>query len=218
VKERIGRAGTRQVLVPLQPGRGGFGPTPRIEKRNGLTCIEVDVAMAFGPLGLFLWGGVDGETYVHDLRSTNWIEGLVSSGRIPGRFFSAGKSFEELQELARRHELGQAVRPEQLLEMHEVPPNGRVGVAIEGPFVDACFWGLTYQAGASGGPQLKATLRRSFPDGERGGPTQPPRCVWKGQVLQQRLLTEDLIADVEAESEASAVALMELCARPWRRN
>lgn len=208
-EERRKLLGFRQVLVGFPEDQLKYGQLQLQLRSRETVVLQKDVAMPFAPLGLFLWG-VTEETKVERITATNWIEGMAGWAPVPGKYFETGQSFEELGALAREGRLEAAVPLRQLLRMHEVLPGCSVKLELSGPFANACFWGVTYADSQS------AVLRARVKERPHSGPTPPgvrPAEVWEGVLEELRLTADIVVGVVEAPSEESAVALLQVLRR-----
>ena len=182
-------AGTKQVLI-------GF-PTPNL-RTDGLHYLTAAVYRSFLPRGLLLWGAKD-STRVHEIKVGNQIEGTITLNTgIPGRYFAAGKSFEELEALAELGELEGSVEPRQVLEMQEAAPGVSLRVVLSGPYDSLCLWGLTYAKGSSRGYVTKVV--------QTG-------LGWKGTMIERRLDGEHPVFEAEGPT-AEVVATLLMGRRP----
>lgn len=183
--------GTKQVLIAFR--------TPDYEPhREHWSCtMSAEVRTPFLPLGLFLWDVTDA-TFVVRVMIGNLIQAENNGSPIPGRYFTANYTFEELQQLAARGELELSIEQRQVLEMSEARPGSLLTLQMRGPFTQACLWGLTY---SGDGPTLHASIERrpSYGDEPSG---------YTGRLLERRLRGEVLLGDVTAPTEASVCALI----------
>lgn len=189
--------GTQQILLSLHRHSAGPG--------FGVTRLEGDAMREFLPRGLFIWGATE-DTYVTRLQSGNQIEGDVNvQSRIPARYFGAGKTLEVMRELAERGELEGAVEPRQILAMQKVEPGVLVRLDIDGPFENACLWGLTRDS-AMAPPPRRARIELLTVTGPLR-PEERSESRWVGEVIESKLDGDRVVFEASGPS-AEVVATM----------
>lgn len=169
------RPGTKQVLLSF--------PNARAQPSGHVAMHSSGVYTAFLPLGLMFWGATE-ETFVRSVRVGNQVHVDLSTqeGRIPARYFQAGKTFSELLALADVGELQGAVEARQVLKMTQANAGSLVGVQVEGPFESFCMWGLT----RDGEPPLLVRIARQTKQGPLR-PEEPSLDNWLGELIAREL-------------------------------
>lgn len=143
------RPGTKQILLSFIT----HGDTRKNDADTTYTYSQ-SVQIPFLPLGLLFWGETK-DTFIRGVRVGPMVEVDINSGRIPAHYFKAGRSIEQIRELAAQGELHGAVKAHQVIEMSEAPPGWSLHVSVQGPFEEFCMWGLTY---ADGHPHRRVEL------------------------------------------------------------
>lgn len=199
---RYRRPGTRQLLLPV--------PIVGVALGRDTRTLVSQCHVHFAPLGLLLWGVTD-QTLVHCIRSGHFNEVTVSYGSpVPGKWFAAGKTFDELGKLAEAGELDLAVEDRAIFEMTEAAPGVNVGFDVSGPVERACFWGLAY---AQRRPLVRGSLHlRPGEEMKQHAPAEAMlfKSVYVGELVEERLLEDVVTARVTADTEAGAIALLGL--------
>lgn len=206
MKQKPRPPGTRQVLVGFDFDRTCVRPAT-----TQTSLVEV-AHRPFLPLGLLLWGTTS-DTFVQRVSVRNLCELSLSSTRLPARYFESGRSMAEVIALADRGELELTLAERQVLEMEVAEVGNQLLVQLEGPFSDACLWGLTY---TSSGPTKTATIVYQPRGSKKGDGTERDREGYEGSVIAHRLGGDVVTSSVWAPSEASAVALLGLVAPAYR--
>lgn len=176
---------------------------------------QTTVDRPFLPLGLLLWGATD-YTYVKSIRVGNCVDGdaNVCQSRIPGRYFEAGKTFEELLALAELGELEAAIEPRKVIQLQQAEPGVYVQVELEGPVDNLCFWGRT-RTGAV------APLRASIEELVVYGPLRPDEkreSRFVGQLIDGGLASDSVIFEASGPSAEIVSTLLAAHASGYGRH
>lgn len=207
MKDRVALPiGAKQILLSFDEERQNY---PRG------TTLQTTVMRPFLPRGLFLWGATDA-TVVTRLQLGNLIDGDAGiESRIPGRYFAAGKSFAALSELALVGELEGACEPRQILDVVQADPGMRVRLDIEGPYEQACLWGLTRDLG------LVPPRRARIESATVSGPLRPEEARevrFVGEVIENGLAGEKIIFEAVGPSAEVVATLIAAFAAQDRRH
>jgi hypothetical protein len=194
--------GTKQVLLPM--GKH----TPSDERglyRDRMTTLTQAAYRPFLPLGLFVWGATF-DSYVSAFLVGNQHEMNIGPGEpIPARYFSEGRSLDDLQRLADAGELELNVEQRQILETEVAETGQHLTVRMTGPFESVCLWGLTYA-------QRRPLLTQKIAPGwiEQDNPERVKTRVagFQGQVIEHHLGGDRVISNVFAPSEESVCRLL----------
>lgn len=206
--------GTKQILFTF----------PRSQKPDSVRLLggaqstlelSAPVYRPFLPLGLFVWGATS-DTLVSAVLVGPQHEASQSCEPIPARYFSEGRSMEELQRLADAGELSLSVEQRRVIEMAVAEVGQTVTVRMTGPFEDVCLWGLTYSQ------QWPLLTQRISPstwiaesEGLQGGHGREV-SGFHGRVIEHHLGGDRVISNVYAPSEQSVAQLLSAARRPER--
>src|SRR5262245_38488864 len=179
----------RQVIVPLQPGSelGRSSPADTVAIVGAPMC-------AFLPLGLQLWGVTD-ETIVDGIRGGNVNEVIIGEHGVPGSWFTARRSFAEIERLIASGELLGRTPPRELFEMSELQSGQNVALLLKGPYDQGLFWGLTYPNGM--GPTIAIDVTGPDATGQ-----------YRGVAISRALAGDLTLAEVTAPNIDACSALL----------
>lgn len=160
----------------------------------------------FRPMGLQVWGATN-VTLINDIRIGQFTEGTVNAGSIPAKFFEAGHSFAELENLAEQGKLDLVMPQRQRLKMRTAEVGHRITVVTQGPFESFAMWGLVPDP--SRGFQAYARIEKivepasTEPGGDVG------RTYYRGQVIAHDLDDEEYFpVTIEAPTSADTAVVL----------
>ena len=183
--------GTKQVLLTFNEAL----MRPRSSGARTIDTYVEQVSLPFLPKGLLLWGATE-DTFVHCVKvgNTNEVE-IGGYAPIPGRYFTTGRTFADIERLADAGELELAIEARQQLEMREAAVGVQIVVALSGPYDRFVLWGLTYSRYE--GPHRKAMV-------ERVGDS----AMYAGRLDEVRLAGVQTLLDVTAPDARIAAELL----------
>jgi hypothetical protein len=178
------KPGVKQIVVAARPW----------EQRDSsefaadtVYSMPVHPYRPFLPLGLFVIGATP-RTFVEDVRTGNQSH---FSGPVSAEYFSNGKSFAELEQLAERGEL--SVPPHQHFEIDVVDSGQSLIVQMRGPFSGVALWGL-----AQVGPVPSQSVDVKCEGSEH-----------VGTIVEHRLRGDEVVLTVRSPTESGCCRLLE---------
>lgn len=173
-------------------------PPPAVTRSFGVKenhSWHLSPYQVFQPLGLLFWGATE-DTFITRMQIGNQEGASISGARLPAKYFSTGRSFDELKKLAAQGELQLSIPERQILDCPLLEMNCHLRVETVGPFESFCAWGIIHPDYAN-----FRTVKVVCNDVAVGG--------YRGTIIDETMTGHRQRFAAEATTEAGCIQLLE---------